>query len=70
MHVTPIKQDIKDERNKAYADPTGETLRPYLEKVQAEVTDGRLAGMIQDCLTTKATDEDYQRLEERFQKNE
>ena len=39
-----------------------------LEKVEKDVPDRGLAGLIKDCLMARGTDEDYQRLEERFKK--
>jgi hypothetical protein len=60
MHVTRIKQDLKDERDFVYADPTGERLKPYLEKVTQDVIG--LADVIHACLQAKGTDEDYQKL--------
>ena len=69
MHVTSIKPDLKDERNRVYADITGETLQPYLAKVETDVEDVGLVGLIKDCLTAKGRDEDYQELKRRFAEN-
>ena len=66
MHVTKIKRDLSDERERVYADQTGKALRPYLEKVEIGTGDTGLAGLVKDCLTAKGRDEDYQRLEGRF----
>ena len=64
MERTVYADQLKDHRDWIYEDD--ERLEPYLRKVEEIVEDEKIAGIIKLCLTAKGTEEDYQRLEERF----
>jgi hypothetical protein len=65
MHVTRIKQDLKDERDIVYADETGKLLVPYLEKVEQNVG-GEVAGVIGLCLRADGSDYSFNTVQDRF----
>ena len=60
----PRQQEQKDHRDWIYEED--KRLGPYLRIVNETVTDDKVADLIKLCLTAKGTEEDYQRLEERF----
>ncbi len=59
-----IPEEVKVEREKAYADPA--TLEKRLQQVREVVKDEKVAEIITYCLQAKGIDADYQMLEERF----
>ena len=64
MERTIYADELKDHRDWIYGGD--ERLDPYLRIVNETVTDDKVADLIKLCLTAKGTEEDYQRLEERF----
>jgi hypothetical protein len=65
MERTIYADELKDHRDWIYGGD--ERLDPYLRIVNETVTDDKVADLIKLCLTAKGTEEDYQRLEERFE---
>jgi len=64
MSTHLIPEEIKEERERSYADQA--TLQKRLKEVEVTIQDNNLASLIKFCLEAKGTEEDYQRLEERF----
>jgi hypothetical protein len=65
MERTIYADKLKDHRDWIYEED--KRLGPYLRIVNETVTDDKVADLIKLCLTAKGTEEDYQRLEERFE---
>ena len=53
MEMTKYADDLKDERDAAYADKTGKSLEKYLTKVDENIQDERLKTIIKSCLTAE-----------------
>jgi hypothetical protein len=53
MEHTTFADSIRDERDEAYSDKTGEKLQPYLRIVDEKVNDPTLQYLIKECLTSR-----------------
>ncbi|MEK6901715.1 MAG: hypothetical protein AABX37_05195, partial [Nanoarchaeota archaeon] len=64
MERTTYADQVRDHRDWIYEDH--ERLRPYLETVERRVEDPTLRDIVVFCLRSRGTDEDYDKLNERF----
>jgi serine/threonine protein kinase len=66
MEMTLHAGEIKDQRDRIYADATGKSLEEYLRKVDHDVQNERIKNIIKACLTADSSD--YRKISKMFEK--